>query len=324
MNRCLFMIAGHKSGGSLLRALLDGHPDLWVVPKESHPYAAAGLPVSYALRPRRGGGVSSPWSPDGIEAFLSREAVEDSPTSDAPGFRLDPREVRRRFEALDGVEPKVCRYLMAFGGMCGLPPPQAHQWIVEKSVEHVALLDSLLRDVPEARFLGVVRHPAASLVAVRRARQRTAFPYLTPILRGISQSFTAAERLRDMKGRRAMVVRYEDLVANPGGIMSEIMNWLEVPPQSCVETPTSLGRTWSGNSSSGRSFDQVNRAPVEAWKEVITPLEAWRMIREWRPAYSRFGYEPPRSRGFPKRAESGENWRLFVRHRWAGCFGGRM
>ena len=32
----VFILGQHKSGSSLLRSLLDGHPDLFVIPVETH------------------------------------------------------------------------------------------------------------------------------------------------------------------------------------------------------------------------------------------------------------------------------------------------
>ena len=46
----IFILGSHKSGSSLLRSLLDGHPRLFVFPKEIHFFQYAGYWVDYRLR----------------------------------------------------------------------------------------------------------------------------------------------------------------------------------------------------------------------------------------------------------------------------------
>ena len=49
-NPPVFIIGSHKSGTSLLRSLLDGHPELYVIPFETHFMASLGRWVQYSYR----------------------------------------------------------------------------------------------------------------------------------------------------------------------------------------------------------------------------------------------------------------------------------
>ena len=53
MKSPIFILGAHKSGTSLLRSLLDGHPDLFVIPLETHIFQAAGYWVDYSLYSER-------------------------------------------------------------------------------------------------------------------------------------------------------------------------------------------------------------------------------------------------------------------------------
>ena len=50
MSRPIFLLGCHKSGTSLLRSLLDGHPDLFVIPIETHFFQATGHWTDYRMR----------------------------------------------------------------------------------------------------------------------------------------------------------------------------------------------------------------------------------------------------------------------------------
>ena len=43
----IFIFGPHKSGTSLLRSLLDGHPDLFSIPIESHVFSGMGMGIRY-------------------------------------------------------------------------------------------------------------------------------------------------------------------------------------------------------------------------------------------------------------------------------------
>ena len=46
----IFILGAHKSGTSYLRALLDGHPDLYVVPLEAHYFQHLGFNIENYIR----------------------------------------------------------------------------------------------------------------------------------------------------------------------------------------------------------------------------------------------------------------------------------
>ena len=46
----IFILGSHKSGTSLLRSLLDGHPELYVIPFETHFMASLGRWIKYSYR----------------------------------------------------------------------------------------------------------------------------------------------------------------------------------------------------------------------------------------------------------------------------------
>lgn len=312
----LFLLGCHKSGSSLLRALLDGHPDLWVIPKEAHPYAASGCPVLYPLRHATGRPASERFELKTFRAFLEKESRESSLTSDQPSFEFDLETFDEAFpRCLTALGIPLLAYLQAFGEMCGLPPPEAHQILVEKSVEHISLLDSLRNDFPDARFLIILRDPAATLVAVRRARQRDHFPYLHPILAAINSAFNAAVELEIAPN--AHILLYEDLVRNPEGKMRKVAEWLGIPYQESLCVPTHLGNAWTGNSSSKTPFSGLDSRPISTWENHITPLERWLLKKISPIPHDQFGYCKMDTASFPWSPQTGEGVSLYLRHRFA-------
>jgi hypothetical protein len=52
MNQSIFILGAHKSGSSLLRSLLDGHPQLFAIPLETHLFQTAGFGYETLSPPR--------------------------------------------------------------------------------------------------------------------------------------------------------------------------------------------------------------------------------------------------------------------------------
>ena len=71
----IFLLGSHKSGTSLLRSLLDGHPDLDVLPREAHFFPTHGYASGYSVGVRVDPEVPLRPSPSEIAHFLQFESM---------------------------------------------------------------------------------------------------------------------------------------------------------------------------------------------------------------------------------------------------------
>jgi len=199
--RGAFVVGLARSGTSLLKSLLDGHPEVWAPPGESMAadWCAAPDPAAACLQAGRDLRLVERATPE-YEAF-SRvlRATLDGPTDPTGG-------VLAWITAAAEVAP---------------PAPKARVW-VEKTPKHLRSVPILLdRLGPATRVVCVVRDPRAVL-ASHRQRWGAADPLDA---RGLAKRWALADALAaelDARHPEVLPVRYEDLVADPQSAMRRV------------------------------------------------------------------------------------------------------
>ena len=262
-------IVGHpRSGTSLLRALLDSHPDLLVLPFETHlfDWARSRDPVTALLARTRLWPTLQRHRPS-----LSREEVEDVLIR---AFGLT-REPRGRLLAL--VE--------AWRELTGAR--QKARW-VEKTPRHLYESTTLLKWFPtEARVLVMRRDPRDVIASeLKQNPSRTIFEMA---LTGRLAHQVVTEHERDP---RFSMVRYEGLVRDPGDTMRTVCQFLDVPYDPVVVRPTVLGAEYSGNSRFDPALVGVSEAAVGRYRNVLSGPRLERAETLLAPVLSAGGYAP--------------------------------
>jgi hypothetical protein len=272
----IFIVGNHKSGTSLLRALLDGHPDLAVVPFETHFAEVAGVGSTYPLW--RTGVVHPSNAPteallQTIELALGRqnvmggghmpwlslgEAIERCPQV-APTNRPTDSWLRSFLSAA---------YLATTGEQVG------ERRIVEKSVEnaeHVSWLVGLSEDV---RVVQISREATTTAASLRRyfgglsERRFFRYPPLRRVVDGLAHTAVHCARNQLLFPDQVLSLEYEALVTDTRGAMTDVSQFLGLDFQPSLLIPTVVGKDWSGNSSTGDSKSGVvstrprDRAPA--------------------------------------------------------------
>ncbi len=208
MERPVFVLCGARSGSTLLRFILDAHPDLACPPETNIPGLCAQLATVWSL----------------IEgAPLSQERDAEPPA--IPDAAITG--VRRTVDLMIGS------YLTRRGG----------KRYCDKSLSTARFTSLLLRVYPEAKFLCLYRHPmdmiASGIEACPWGLRGYGFdPYIAASPGNIvlalarywndnAATILAAEETFPAACRR---VRYEDLVTDAEGTARGIFEFLGVPP----------------------------------------------------------------------------------------------
>jgi len=309
----IFLLGSHKSGSSLLRSLLDGHPALAVLPKETHLFQFTNHWVDYRRRRNVPRALDAAQLIDELVNQIREDTRPGNPYADAPGFAYRMSVLEPRLRALDPSDMPAffTGYMQAAYEASTGALPAAGTALVEKSVEHAEFAYVLANYYPGARFIHIVRNPYATLVAVRRMIQKRGcrFPYLWPMACSLYNSY------RNLFTNRLAVpnylcIRFEDLVHQTRPTMQQVAQFLGIDYSDVLLRPTSLGERWEGNSTSNEAFQGVSSRPLEAWKHVITDYEiaVANLIAE--PVLSQFGYEhlTPRRPWLPARGERPKTW----------------
>lgn len=320
----VFLLGSHKSGSSLLRSLLDGHPELAVLPKETHLFQFTNHWVDYRRRRNLPRPLDRTQWFDSLLQQIRDDSRGDDPYADAPGFtgyRMDILEPRLR--ALDPEDmPKFFMGYMraAYEAAIGTAPTPG-AGMVEKSVEHAEFAYVLANYFPGARFIHIVRNPYATLVAVRRMMQKQAgrYPFLWPLASSLHNSYHHLFTNR-LAMPRYLCVRFEDLIQQTESSMREISSFLGIEYRDSLLRPTAMGEQWLGNSTSNEAFQGISQRPLEEWKRQINDYEIALANLIAGPVFPAFGYEMLRA-AHPHRRVKRERLKAYVANRFALSMG---
>lgn len=321
LDRPVFIFGSQKSGSSLLRSLLDGHPELFVIPSESHYFQLAGHCVDFRLR------RSQPRNPTleeritALTRYIHDENINDDPHG-AVMVENKYNEDNFREYLQKNAEPDertlMTVYFNAFHhALYGRDVPDGMR-IVEKSVEHAEFAPLLYKWFPDATFIHIVRNPYATLVASRSTNWQQGYPYLSTYLESLKNSY--CHLFKNIKlFDNYLVIRYEDLVSDPQNTLNTIAQNTGIEMHEILLRPTLCGEPWGGNSTSNKKFTGVNSTPSTKWRNTICDLEIVLLNKIVRPMIEHFNYEllsprhhPLRQRFMPIR---GESFKKYLRNR---------
>jgi len=269
-------IVGHpRSGTSLLRALLDSHPDLLVLPFETHlfDWARSQDPVTTLLDRTRLWPTLHRRRPS-----ISRDEVEDVLTR-AFSQKGDPRA--RLLALVEGWREltEAC---------------QKTRW-VEKTPWHLYESDTLLKWFPDGVRILVMRRDPRDVIAsaLKQKPSRTIFQMA---LTGRLAHEVVTEHQEDP---RFSVIMYERLVRDPLSTMRSVCGFLDVPFDPVVVTPTVLGAEYSGNSRFESTLHGISEAAVGRYRDILSGPRLERAEALLAPVLAAGGYAPtlPSPRG---------------------------
>lgn len=270
----VFILGAHKSGTSLLRSLLDGHPDCTVIPFETHVLELCGYWVPNAIR----NSLPAQFSRDELKASLLKGLTRANTNRNRFGDSVlnKPQPLSKVEAYLDACEGErsdfVRHYLEALGRASAMKGHEPNI-LVEKSVEHIDMIASLHNLFPRARFIHISRNPYANMVSIRKFRlvSGAAYPRLDVVAKTLRSSLNVAQQ---WKGHpQFLQVYYEDLVQKPKAQMHEVAKFVGISFRESMLSPSLQGTPWSGNSSREREFSGISAKDVNAWKKEIFWLE---------------------------------------------------
>lgn len=241
------------SGTTLLRLMLDSHPHIAIPPETGFMRAYKAHRHIPFKHSGRGWARRLGWTDDELDGLL-----------------------RELYDTL------FMRYAEQHG---------KRRW-GEKTPIHTWHVDAMARLFPDARFVGIIRHPGA-VVASNMRRWRHSMPKAA-----IHYDRYARELARQAARRpaRFVVLRYEDLVLQPEPVMRELLAWLDEPWADEVLAHDEVQAARGG------------RRVVEGRTVVDDPIDVSRISRGWA-AWSRSSASgsPPASAASPRSTATG--WR---------------
>jgi hypothetical protein len=208
----LFVVGSPRSGTTLLRNLLHGHPEIALTAYESH-FVPAAL--------QRHGLAPDFSRPEAVESFLRRfkRGLLYQKGLERGTFRPTDSELRTAIardswaEILRALFDLYCEKEMARASFWGDKTPTY--------VDHIDLIDAAL---PDARFAHIIRDPRDQALSERaiwgKSLRRSGESWRRRVTRARASAVAADGRYFELT--------YEAMVANPEAELRRLCSWLEL------------------------------------------------------------------------------------------------
>lgn len=271
----IFILGCSKSGTSLLRNLLDSHPNLFVIPIETHFFQLSEMWVSYFSR------RTKPKTNDinNIkENLINWVRFQNSKNNFlADGFTKGKWDIDLFSQIIKSVDVNnenelLNLYYTALYKSLYKKDFDEKLRVVDKSVENTEFVWELSSYYPNAHFIHIIRNPYANLVALRKYTNRKKSSKLKNALYSMYSSYYYLYKNKKMI-QRYYIIKYEDLIVETHKVMNDISKLLDISFNDILIKPTSLGINWQGNSTSNNKFDGISTKPLYNWENEITKQE---------------------------------------------------
>jgi Sulfotransferase family len=250
----LFLLSLPRSGSTLVQRVLATHPEIGTVPE---PWLL--LPQLYATR---GAGVYAEY-----------------------GYGPSSRAIHAFAESLPGGAGAYDRELRAFVLQLYRLAAGGAPYFLDKTPRYHLVADELLTLFPEAKVVVLWRNPlavVASIVDTWAGGRWTFGRWDVDLHEGLDSLVRAARRHAD----QVHVVRFEDLVREPGSSWPDLMSYLGLPFDPAVLTSfadTSL-ESRMGDPTGTRAYRELSTEPLEKWRRTFcNPVR-----KEWGARYLRW------------------------------------
>ena len=294
----IFILGAHKSGTTLIRNLLDGHTELFVIPIEPHPFQMMEKWLLYELRYS----IPQKTNLNNAKKNLLKLIQHLSKTKDQKGGgvvsnKWDLEVFEKELFKIKAINTKefIQQYVNAIHYCIYKNNLPDNLYPVEKSVTNTEYAIDLVKIFPKAKFLHIVRNPYANLVSIRKYKSKKKLPILKSAINSLLSSHYFLYRNNEII-ENYLIVKYENLVIDLKNTMKQILSFLDIKNEEILFEPTSLGEPWSGNSVYNEKSFSVYDGSMKKWKNEITDLEI-QFVNKYLDFYlNDFNYEKEKSR----------------------------
>jgi hypothetical protein len=288
--RACFIAGQAKSGTTLLAALLDSHPELLVLPRDTA-YFATAL-TKYGSQGRRAQFdylTRQSWS----RVLFGYGGKRSADYADFPKKEFLEIFERAAFDPANAQRDLLAVMMESYATVIGVPPDRVKRW-VEKTPANRNYVPEIFARFPHARLLMTMRDPRALLAAQIRleATRKTGRFSVYYVVAHWRRAARLAKQVEagELQG---LVVPYEKLVCEPALWMEKVCHYLEITfDPAVVLNPTKVGRLWAGNSAAGVRFSEISTEPVTRWQRELSKDEVGWVEWHCRDLMPEFGYEP--------------------------------
>jgi hypothetical protein len=269
-------LCGHpKSGTTLLRSLLDSHPQLVVYPDETF-FLRGFLQEADHLKLKQKVSLA-------LRYLLRFFEVHDNHPAALMNLPEDERsyaayvEMCKAFDAListeDGLRHQgdfLSAAILAFGQVYGALTEDA-KYLVEKSTYNELFADQIFTWWPHAKCIHITREPRDIFASYRRKHKSLVSE--TFAYRWRNSTEMGLQNQKRYGVDRYLILRYEDLVQEPEAQIETLTQFLGILDDPVLRVPSRNGVPWEGNSMFADKFSRISTKPLGRWEAELSPRD---------------------------------------------------
>ncbi|MGF7080632.1 sulfotransferase [Mucilaginibacter sp. UYCu711] len=289
----VFVCGVHRSGTTLVRNLLDGHPQLVVLPSEGTYYTNLEHKLQQLPQNKWAAYLGTEWlrrlaNPINQQPYwlLGRTSTDTSPYVDFARYLLAWWQALPHTALTTWPHQAVMlAYASATNNL------DAKLW-VDKTPTNERFVERIREEFPSALVIHVVREPVATLTSRRIMEPAISLRLALKFLRG---SYQIAIEESAFNNGKFLLLKYEQLCDDPGVIINELTDFLEIENSASLTNATVAGIAATANSSF--NGDTVSGAILKPGqhrqKEVFTANELRLITASISNAANKLGYKMP-------------------------------
>ena len=273
-DRPIFICGHPKSGTSLLRGVLDSHPQVITYLEETS-FFRRYLPKVKGKSLEDKLALSDQFITHIFEwnATNPPEHQKDYPGRDYSDIPVDQVRAEMRklvAERFNHDGDILSAAMLAFGRVTGKWTDASLRW-VEKTPFNEHFAKQIFAWWPEALCIHTVRDPRDNFASYLRKHENwTARQFAASWRRSTREGLN---HQRQYGRDRYMLVHYEDFTSAPVEMMQSLCAFMGISTDESMFKPTRGGKSWQGNSMFSEKFESISSAPVGRWKGSLSSEE---------------------------------------------------
>jgi hypothetical protein len=242
----VFICGVHRSGTTLVKDLLDGHPELVVLPSEGTWYTNIEHKFNQFPEQDRAAFLGLEWlrrivNPINQPPYwlLGRSTDSRSPYVDFARYFM------AWYSKVDKRNPQWphTAVILAYASVAGRLT--AKLW-VDKTPVNERFLERIWKEMPGAKIIQVIREPSAILTSRKKMEPGL---NIRSVLHDLRLSYRVALQENKKNDMRFLLLRYEEICANAETAAKQITGLLAISNSGSLNVPTVGGRPAYANSS---------------------------------------------------------------------------
>lgn len=296
------LVTGNGSGSKVFQALLDGHPEIYMIP-------AYPLMYFYPHWNDWQKDLQKNWCWKSIIEIFCKKHASILDTRKIPGFNGMTQLGNNKNEHLEINEYKFKKYLnhvlekeLISSSTFILAVHYIYAILNRENIDNKKILlyhihdieflkDYMLKDFPDLKIIGMTRDPrnnlekryTGSFLNVDKAKLNLTDQIIyrgRPYLFANDQIYNGIEKLKCVRQKNTFLLRHEDLVINLEKKMKLVSRILDISFTDSLLSVTFGGKIWWGDKIYGRKLTNIVNPKImdEEWRNKLNAIELY--VRE--------------------------------------------